>query len=228
MTNTCVLAWRVLRGVCPAPHRYWHVGSSMVLLGSQGVLEHAMCMNLESLQPDPAAAASHQATQAAVLMPTLGLTEQQQEVIAVGVQLYYDLEHAVHQERQELQVQMAAVEAAAERAATAGHITTSTTSSETDSAPDPSAGSPGGMAVLDDLSARSLQLQKQEALTCRLEMLLHKEYRLRMAAVGWFVGTLSYEQVAKLALKSWPYATRPLFVATEIMQQWKKRQQHSI
>lgn len=48
------------------------------------------------------------------------------------------------------------------------------------------------------------------------------QYKLRMAAMSWFIGCLSFEQFSKLAVLSWPYAMRTLFVATEVMQQWEK------
>lgn len=37
--------------------------------------------------------------------------------------------------------------------------------------------------------------------------------------MGWFVGTLTYQQLSRLAVASWPYGIRLLFLATEIMQQ---------
>lgn len=37
--------------------------------------------------------------------------------------------------------------------------------------------------------------------------------------MGWFIGTLTYEQLSRLAVMSWPYGMRLLFLATEIMQQ---------
>lgn len=40
--------------------------------------------------------------------------------------------------------------------------------------------------------------------------------------MGWFVGTLSYTQMARFAVMSFPYAMRPLFLATQIMQRWQQ------
>jgi hypothetical protein len=48
------------------------------------------------------------------------------------------------------------------------------------------------------------------------------QYKLRMAAMSWFIGCLSFEQFSKLAVCSWPYAVRTLFVATHIMEQREK------
>jgi len=39
--------------------------------------------------------------------------------------------------------------------------------------------------------------------------------------MGWFLGSLTYKQMACLAVKSYPYAMRPLFVATQVMQRWQ-------
>lgn len=46
-----------------------------------------------------------------------------------------------------------------------------------------------------------------------------QEYTLRMAAMGWLVGCLTYEQLSRLAVLSWPYPMRVLFLGNEIMQQ---------
>jgi hypothetical protein len=56
-------------------------------------------INLETMVSEPAEAASHQAAQAAALVPMLGLSEQQQEFVSIGMQLYYDLLAAIHQEQ---------------------------------------------------------------------------------------------------------------------------------
>jgi hypothetical protein len=48
------------------------------------------------------------------------------------------------------------------------------------------------------------------------------QYKLRMAAMGWFIGSLTFEQLSKVAVLSWPYPARCVFVATEVMQQWEK------
>jgi hypothetical protein len=45
------------------------------------------------------------------------------------------------------------------------------------------------------------------------------QYKLRMAAMGWFCGTLTCEQLSRLAVACWPYGMRLLFFANEIMQQ---------
>ena len=60
---------------------------------------------------------------------------------------------------------------------------------------------------------------------CLLPVLHVSQYKLRLAGMGWFIGTLTYEQLSKFAVMSYPYAPRVLFLATEIMQQWQLLQQ---
>jgi hypothetical protein len=132
--------------------------------GKQSVLEAAMTINLDTMQPEPAEAAAHQAEQAAVVVRTLQLTEQQQEIVSVGMGIYYDLLAVIHQERQDINNQRTAVPEApcADGALTDSH-----------------GDSPGSRASSswDMLAERRDWLEKQEALTNRLDLLLHKEVR---------------------------------------------------
>jgi hypothetical protein len=56
-------------------------------------------MNLETMCLEPAEAGRRQEEKATGLMPQLQLTEQQLEVISVGMRLYFDLLSAIHQVR---------------------------------------------------------------------------------------------------------------------------------
>lgn len=133
---------------------------SCIMLGRQGVVEKAHAINLETMQPEPAAAANHQAAQAAMSVPLLGLSEQQQEFIAVGMRLHADLLLGIHSERQKLQLQLA--------------------SNSSDEGSSDSRGSSSGSVSsissgqLDSLSLRHQELQQQQAQTDRLNLLLHK------------------------------------------------------
>ena len=91
----------------------------------------------------------------------LGLLEQQQEYIAVGMQLYFDLVAAIHQEGQQVYSQMTA---ATERP----NMTTSSSSSRT---------SVDGSSSerLETLPDAQELLEKQQQLTERLNLLLNKE-----------------------------------------------------
>jgi hypothetical protein len=182
--------------------------AALFALGRYDVVEKAHAFNLETMQPDAAGAAAHQAEQAVAVIPALGLSEQQREFIAAGMGLYYDLLSAIHAERQQNQGQLAEADCAAGPSTPLG-----------------SAGSqqePGG--TLESIGSRQQQLQAQQSLAQRLKLLLHKEYGLRLAVMGFFAGCLTYQQLSKLAVLSWPFAMRMLFLGTEIMQQW--RQQH--
>jgi hypothetical protein len=135
----------------------------LIMSGRQSVVEEALAINLETMQPQPAEAAAHQSAQAAVLVPLLRLTEQQQEIVSLGMGLYYDLLAVIHHERQDINSQMSAVDEAAADSGEAGSPS-SRASSNRDS-------------HLQDLPDRRELLQKQEALTNRLDLLLHKEVR---------------------------------------------------
>jgi hypothetical protein len=136
---------------------------SLIMNGRQSVVEAALAINLETMKPEPAEAAAHQAAQAAVLVPMLQLTEQQQEIVSVGMGLYYDLLAVIHHERQDINSQMNTVDEAAEDSGEAG--SPNSRASSTRDGP------------LQDLPDRRERLQKQEALTNRLDLLLHKEVR---------------------------------------------------
>lgn len=142
--------------VLHATRRFFLLFVSFITSGRQAVLEAAHAVNLETLQPEPAEAAEQQLTQAAVLAPMLGLSEQQQEYIAVGMRLYYDLSASIIQEQKDVQTQLAACEEGM-------------ACSQPDRADSSSAACSNG-ASLTSL----VQLEKQEGLTNRLNSLLHK------------------------------------------------------
>jgi hypothetical protein len=125
----------------------------------------ATCINLETMVSEPAEAASHQAAQAAALVPVLGLSEQQQEFVSIGMELYYDLLAAVHQERQQINSDMTAAEGleASSRLNNDGSMEFGS----------PTSGS--SSEQLESFSDRRELLEKQQGLTSRLALLLHKE-----------------------------------------------------
>jgi 3-oxoacyl-ACP reductase-like protein len=120
----------------------------------------AHCINLETMVSEPAEAASHQAAQAAALVPVLGLSEQQQELIEVGMRLFYDIVQGIHSEHQSLQLQVAS---AIQR-------------DGSDSGTDTSAAS-GSSGLQDSLFGRRALLENQQQLTSQLSLLLHKVRR---------------------------------------------------
>jgi hypothetical protein len=157
------------------------------MIGRQDVVEKALAMNLETMQPEPAAAASHQAAQATCCLPMLDLSEQQQEFIAAGMGLYFDILHSIHQERQQLNSQMTAAAEEAEAMAAADKQQDSgcrSISSGADMASPTCSGSSSGDHHVT-LPDRQEQLQKQQQLTSRLNLLLHKEVSLMRECVCW-------------------------------------------
>lgn len=151
---------------------------SLVMIGRQDVVEKALAMNLETMQPDPTAAASHQAAQAACCLPMLGLSEQQQEFIAAGMGLYFDILQSIHQERQQLNSQMTAATAEESEAITAADKQQDSGCRSISSGADMASLTCSGSSSGDHhvtLPDRQEQLQKQQQLTSRLNLLLHKE-----------------------------------------------------
>jgi hypothetical protein len=116
---------------------------------------------------EPAEAASHQAAQAAALVPMLGLSEQQQEFVSIGMKLYYDLLAAVHQERQQINSEMTAAEGP--------DVSSRLNSDDSMEVGSPTSGS--SSERLESISDRGELLEKQQGLTGRLALLLHKEVR---------------------------------------------------
>jgi hypothetical protein len=152
------------------------------------------------MQFEPEAALKHQAAQAAVTVSVLGLQEQQEEIIAVGLRLYCDIVGVIHSERAQLQEQMSQL----------GHSCSS---------------SNAAAGVMGELGVRHEQLQQQQRLTSRLKVLLHKEYCMRLVANAVLMGSLTYEQLSRIAVLSWPYGMRSLFAGEEIMRQYERADQ---
>jgi hypothetical protein len=125
-----------------------------------------MTINLNTMQPEPAEAVAHQAEQAAVVVRTLQLTEQQQEIVCVGMGIYYDMLAVIHHKCQDINNQRTAVleEPCADGALADAHG-------------DSSGGRASSAWDMQDLAERRDWLEKQEELTNQLDLLLHKEVR---------------------------------------------------
>jgi hypothetical protein len=136
----------------------------IIVAGKVDVVEVAITTNMETMQNEPAAAAKHQEEQAARLVPLLQLTDQQQELIPIGVRLYYDLLAGIHQERQEINRQMTAVLEADSGCTAANSCSASSATSGTQE---------------QDLTNHRARLQQQQVLINRLSLLLDKEVRVQ-------------------------------------------------
>lgn len=154
---------------CLLPCRYLHCILCLVLLGRQDIVEQAHCINLDTMAFEPAEAAQHQEVQADALIPCLRLSEQQRELVAAAMSLYYELLDSIHRERQEIDVQMTA----------AGQPRSSSSSGGGSRAAPGAAGastsSSNSGQQMDSLQVQQEQLQVHQELTNRLNLLLHKE-----------------------------------------------------
>jgi hypothetical protein len=149
----------------------------LIMSGNVVAVEEACMYNLETMQLEPAAAAAHQAAQAAMVVPLLQLTEQQQELIPIAVELFHDLLAVVLKERQEINSQLAAMVETAEVGITAAGAAAA--GGKDDGSPSGSRGRSQSVSGNRDtvLPDHGTQLQQQEELTNRLNQLLHKEVR---------------------------------------------------
>jgi hypothetical protein len=49
------------------------------------------------------------------------------------------------------------------------------------------------------------------------------QVKLKMIHQGFFIGCLTYKQLSRAAVLSYPHVLRPVLLAAEIMQQWDAR-----
>jgi hypothetical protein len=138
---------------------------SLVLLGRQDVIEAAQPFNLQTLAIEPEEANQHVTAWPALVVPLLKLSEQQEELTAVGMHLYYEQLAATHQERRDID-QLMTVVVANEH---------SSSGSSTPEAALGSFSSCNSSEQLESLPDRQELLEKQQELISRLNLLLHKE-----------------------------------------------------
>lgn len=176
---------------------YFRVLMSLLMAGRQDVIEQVSLYDMETMQPDPDAPAKHVARMATV-PPLLDLTPQQLQEFAAGAPLFQELLGSILRQQQELQADMSAQE--------------SGPSSSSDHSSD-SASTSTGTTSLHSLH-RDLEGAQRSA--ARMHVLLHKEFGMRAAAVGWLLGCLDWRQVSKAAVLCWPYPVRASGLALEI------------
>lgn len=150
-----------------------------------------MCVNLVTLEEEPDSLATHTALYAA-MPPLLGLSQQQLQMIAAGVPLFRQLMQSVVDERQQLQAKLVA-EAQGHDSSSSDSRSTSTSSSMHDR-----------------------HLARDERNTCRVKAVHNKDYVLRAAVAGWWVGTLSWRQLTLAQSLSWPYPLRQALLSLEV------------
>jgi hypothetical protein len=138
----------------------------MVVLGRPDVSEAAHCYDLEAMMPgEVVTTAQLQAKCIAQAVPALQLSEQQQELIAVCTHLHFDLLAAVHHERKQVDVQMTSA------LGQCGISSSANTAGSVDSPADPA----NSAEQVQPIQHRGGLLDRQQQLTGRLMLLLHKE-----------------------------------------------------
>jgi hypothetical protein len=90
---------------------------------------------------------------------------------------------------------------------------------------EPSACSPAVSCSSSLVGAHVQQLEEQQQLCQRLQLLLQKEYYMQLAMIGWMVGSLSYEQLAKAHVLCWPYVMRLTHLGIGVQKWYEQNQQ---
>jgi len=183
--------------------RIIRVAMSMVMLGREDIVESLNIVNLDTLQPDVEGAVQH-AARIGRLIDKMDLTSQQQHVISTGIAVYMQILSGVAQERQHLQSQFACLEQQAD---------------DSNSGAEAAGGLP-------QAGQQTLDTQQKQAV--RLQLLMRKEFILRMAGMTWFCGCLTWQQVAKAVVFSWPYTMRPLLLAQEIQKREERQRARAL
>jgi len=185
---------------CAALCRVMHSALSLTMFGREHIVETLNIINLDTLQPDPAGSAA-MAAQMGSIASRLQLTPQQQHIIATGSTLYVRMLEGIMEERQQLQL---------------GFANAAGTSCTDCSAEG---------AATDTFTSRHAQLEAEEQRMARLQLLMQKEYILRVGGLAWIMGCLSWPQVTQAAVLSWPFPLRMSLLAKEIAKQWYWEQQ---
>jgi hypothetical protein len=74
---------------------------------------------------------------------------------------------------------------------------------------DSTGGSSSSLSSLPDgLHSLHRDLEGHQRSTDRMQVLLRKEFMLKAAAVGWFLGCVSWRQITKACVLAWPYPLR--------------------
>lgn len=196
--------------ICSWCHRVVHASMSLVMVGREDLVESANFCNLQTLEPD-CEGATRQAALTATLIDKINLTAQQQHMVATGSAVYMQLLNSIIQERQRLQSQFAMADSKqASSIASSGRSVVSESSS------------------LEDLfKSRQQLLEAQNKQAARLQLLIRKEMMLRMAGMTWFIGCLSWTQLAKACVLCWPYTLRPSLLCQEIQKRAEAEQSNS-
>lgn len=205
----------------PAHPRYLQALVSMVVADKHDLVEEHYTYNCDSLVPFVTLAehAPDLAAAAAAKVPQLSLPDEQLRIIANGMTVLQEQLDAITSERQRLQSAIA-VEGTCgcSSSAHSGCCSSGMAGSPTLTfsgtslggfSDDPSAQlcvyhTSCNASACNAMDRRWTQLDQQQRLR-RLGVVLRKEALLCVSGMAWFVGCLTWEQLAQAAVMCWPY-----------------------
>lgn len=182
---------------------------SLILSGRAHVVEEISLFSLATLTVEMDTDSNHTA-QIAGMPALMNLTEKQLQEISAGTSLFMRLLNGVLREQQQLQAELTCDT----------NMSAAPSSSSSDSLGGDSNGTGGSSSCLsslpDGLHSLHRDLEGHQRSTTRLQVLLRKEYMLKAAAVGWFLGCVSWRQIVKACVVSWPYPLRATMLTQQI------------
>jgi len=210
-----------------------------MLAGRSDTLREYELRRADTQQPiDPAALPDRPASVAAAL-DHLHLTAAQEQAIAQQAAVWLRLLTPVNEELESLQQQIGHVPHSTPLGAGAG--TTGGGSSMPDGSSDRAAmadgaaahaaadgsagGAPGQQQSEHSALGRAAALEDQLQRLKRLKVVLHKKRILNIALYCWLVGRLSWQQVCRFAVLTWPHPPAFEHMWISVQQRWEARQQ---
>lgn len=180
--------------------RYLHLLSSLVEIDRQKVIAIAVGYRLDTLESGSGYA--EQALQNTLkVAPHLGLTEEQQRIIAAGTELQVSLLENNRKEQQQIKETLAAADI-----------------------DDASVWDPVAVGERQEgLAGRALLLEERQQLYRRLQLLLQKENMMQSVHCGWLTGCLSCEQMSLAHVLAWPYVFRLSHLGLAVQQWYRQR-----
>jgi hypothetical protein len=175
---------------------------SCMLGGRRAVVAAMQCVNSATMEVHDMAKpdAPNLAALAAAAVPKMGLTEQQEEAIAVGMPVWARLAASVDAECAELQQQIGRCEAS-DSSSTAASVHSL------------------------GLAQRGEQLTQEQRRVERLRVVMHKQDVVYSAAAAWYVGQLTWAQLARQSILTWPWSVPYAMMGMAIKQRWERRVQ---
>jgi hypothetical protein len=174
-------------------------------------LEELSLFNCNTMTIETDASAKH-AAQVEDMPAQLGLTEQQLREISTGMSLFMHLLNNIMEQQQLLHAELLTREARSHSSSIGAAIHHSSSLAST---------APG------DVDCLQHELEGRQRSTSRMQVLLHKEFLMRGAAVAWWIGCMDWRQLTKAAVMSWPYPLRCTLLLQHISQ-YAQQQGHAL